>query len=424
MGGKMKLAVVCGEAPVPRETFLRRDIAVLQTRFDVRVFGLARRAPTLRNLPLLAGHPLRGALALALRLRTVREVADYVADGGAILAHFAWTTADIAAAAARLSGRPWFCFVHAWDVFTRPAAELRRRTATAARVVACSRAAADALATAGIDRARTSVIHHAVFPVRSSEFSVLSSQFSVLSSQFSVQSSQFTPKNRNQELGTRNQELGTWNQELPPRPSAVVAVGRLVEKKGFDTLLRAWPEVVRALPGARLRIVGDGPCAARLRHLAESLGGRDAPIDFAGALSEEDALRAIAASDLFVLPSRRLANGDRDGIPNAVLEAMALGVPVVTTNAGAAGEAVTDNVSGLLLPSPATPGALASAIVRLARDDALRATLARNAAAVVREHFSADGYLDSVSDLLAPLRARIGTRQVPQAPDAHPGSPE
>ena len=431
MGGKMKLAVVCGEAPVPRETFLRRDIAVLQTRFDVRVFGLARRAPTLRNLPLLAGHPLRGALALALRLRTVREVADYVADGGAILAHFAWTTADIAAAAARLSGRPWFCFVHAWDVFTRPAAELRRRTATAARVVACSRAAADALATAGIDRARTSVIHHAVFPVRSSEFSVLSSQFS-------VQSSQFTPKNRNQELGTRNQELGTWNQELgtrnqelgtrnqelPPRPPAVAAVGRLVEKKGFDTLLRAWPEVVRALPGARLRIVGDGPCAARLRHLAESLGGRDAPIDFAGALSEEDALRAIAASDLFVLPSRRLANGDRDGIPNAVLEAMALGVPVVTTDAGAAGEAVTHNVSGLLLPSPATPGALASAIVRLARDDALRATLARNAAAVVREHFSADGYLDSVSDLLAPLRARIGTRQVPQAPDAHPGSPE
>ena len=106
------------------------------------------------------------------------------------------------------------------------------------------------------------------------------------------------------------------------------------------------------------------------------------------------------AADLLVLPSRRLANGDRDGIPNAVLEAMALGVPVVTTDAGAAGEVVADGATGLLLPSPATPEALASAIARLARDGALRATLSRNAAALVRERFTAAGYLDAVSNCL------------------------
>ena len=80
---------------------------------------------------------------------------------------------------------------------------------------------------------------------------------------------------------------------------------------------------------------------------------------------------------------------------------MALGVPVITTDAGAAGEAVADNVSGLLLPSPATPDAIASAIVRLARDGALRATFAKNAADVVREQFSSADYLESVSALLA-----------------------
>ena len=362
----MKLAVVCAEAPEPRETFLRRDIAALRTRFDVRVFGLSRRLPTLAGAALLRAFPPRAALSLAIRLRTVREIADYVADGGAILAHFAWTTADIAAAASRLSGRPWLCFVHAWDVFTRPAGELRRRTATASCVVACSQGAADACAAAGIDRAKIAVVHHAL-----PDFSTLRP---------------FPP---------------ATDPPVATRPFTAVAVGRLVEKKGFDILLRAWPAVRDALPDARLRIIGDGPCAPSLHHLAGDMCGRDGSVEFAGALPEDETLQAIAAADLLVLPSRRLANGDRDGIPNAVLEAMALGVPVVTTDAGAAGEVIADGATGLLLPSPATPEMLAAAIVRLVRDESLRATLSCNAAAVVRDHFSAATYLDALSRLLS-----------------------
>lgn len=365
MRGEMKLAVVCAEAPEPRETFLRRDIAALRTRFDVRVFGLARRLPTLAGATLLRAFPPRAALSLALRLRTVREIADYVADDGAILAHFAWTTADVAAVASRLSGRPWFCFVHAWDVFTRPAGELRRRTATASHVVACSQAAADACAAAGIPPAKITVIHHAL-----PDFSTL-----------------------------RPCDLAT-DRPAATRPFTTVAVGRLVEKKGFDILLHAWPAVRDARPGARLRIIGDGPCAPSLHRLADEVDAPGGAVEFAGALPENETLQAIAAADLLVLPSRRLANGDRDGIPNAVLEAMALGVPVVTTDAGAAGEVVADGATGLLLPSPATPEALASAIARLARDGALRATLSRNAAALVRERFTAAGYLDAVSNCL------------------------
>ena len=380
----MRIAVVCSEAPTPRETFLRRDIAALRTRHEVRVFGLARRISAWRLLTLLRTHPFREALSLALRLRTAREIAGYVADGGVIFAHFAWTTADVAAAASQLSGRPWFCFVHAWDVFTRPAAELRRRTATAACIVACSQAAANVCAAAGIDRDRIAVIHHAV---------------SVQSSEFKVQSSNPRPQTRNQELRTMNHEPST-SRPTAMRPLAVIAVGRLVEKKGFDTLVRAWPAVARTLPGATLRIVGEGPCDASLRRLAREVCDRDGAIDFAGALSEKDTLRAIASSDMLVLPSRRLPDGDRDGIANVILEAMALGVPVVTTDASAAGEVVEDGISGLLLPHPVAPDSLSAAIARLAKDEKLRATLADNAHAVVSEEFSSDTYLSAIEKLL------------------------
>ena len=381
----MRIAVVCSEAPTPREAFLRRDISTLRTRHEVCVFGLNRRAPVPSLLPLLRHHTVREAVSLAFRLRTAREIADFVADNGVIFAHFAWTTADVAAAASQLAGRPWYCFVHAWDVFTRPAAELRQRTATATRIIACSQAAANACAIAGIDRDRIVVIHHAV--------SVQSSEFKVQSSEFKVQSSEFNSK-------TRNQEPGTRNQELPTRPLAAIAVGRLVGKKGFDTLVRAWPAVVRKVPGATLRIVGEGPCAASLRRLARKVCGRDDAIDFQGALPEDDALRAIASSDMLVLPSQRLPNGDRDGIANVILEAMALGVPVVTTDAGAAGEVIEDGISGLLLAHPAAPDSLSAAMVRLAEDENLRTAIADNARAIVREKFSSDAYISAIEELL------------------------
>ena len=174
-----------------------------------------------------------------------------------------------------------------------------------------------------------------------------------------------------------------------------------MEKKGVDTLIAAWPAVVAAVPGARLRIVGDGPCGAALRRLASSLNVAAAQsIAFAGALAEDETLRAIAGADMLVLPSRRMADGDRDGIPNVVLEAMALGVPVVTTDAGAAGEVVTDGATGILLPCPAEPDAVASAVIRLARDENLRKTLADNARDLVRERFSPAAYTAAMSALL------------------------
>ena len=110
-------------------------------------------------------------------------------------------------------------------------------------------------------------------------------------------------------------------------------------------------------------------------------------------------LCAVASADMLVLPSRRLPDGDRDGIANVILEAMALGVPVVTTDAGAAGEVIENGVSGQLLPHPTAPDTLSAAIVRLAKDEKLRVTLADNARAVVSKKFSSDAYLVAVEKL-------------------------
>lgn len=333
-----KVAVICGKAPIPDETFIRREIEALRVDCDVKVFGLGWRAPALCRRNAFRGVPLRDAIALIPRSRTIREIASFVAGGGRIIAHFAWRTADIAAAASRLSGMPWECHVHAWDVFTRPLQETRRRLESASAIVACSRMAAEAVASCGIPAERISVSMHPL------------------------------PMDRILALKERRRASAT------DRPFRVIAVGRLVPKKGFDILLRAWPLLpAEILDGARLVIVGDGPEMGRLRALADVPGVPQGSVLFRGGLTEDEALGEMADADIFVLPSRRMPDGDRDGISNAMREAMALGLGVITTDAGAAAEvlrATSDNApipseasaGGLVLHAPVMPAVLAEAI--------------------------------------------------------------
>lgn len=331
---RRKLAVICGHAPVPRESFIRRDLETLSDAFDIRVFGLGKTYPSSAAIPLLRHYPLPTALRLALRLRTIRDIAGFAGNDGLILAHFAWLTADIASAAARLAGCPWLSFVHAWDVFTRPPHETARRLSTAAKIIACSELAAQTVRASGLPENRVEVIHHGI------DFA-----------------------------------------QMPPRrecgKQTVLAVGRLVPKKGFDILLAAWPAVVAAFPQATLKIIGDGPCARQLAKLA-----RQCPpgsVSLAGECGERETLNAIAGATLLVLPSRRMPDGDRDGIANVIVEAMSIGAPVVTTDAGAAGEVVKNGETGILLPSPVTPPDLAGAICSILRDTTAQKRLTENA---------------------------------------------
>jgi glycosyltransferase involved in cell wall biosynthesis len=171
------------------------------------------------------------------------------------------------------------------------------------------------------------------------------------------------------------------------RALRVLSVGRLVAWKGTDLLVRA----VGGLAGVTLDIVGDGPEAAALRALVreQKLAER---VRFHGALVPADTAHLVAASDAFVLPSRY------EGLPHAVLEAMAAGVPVVVTAAGGVPELMRDGETGLLV-EPDT-GAVARAIARLRDDDALRRRLGANAARLVRERFGLRAMIDRTEAIL------------------------
>lgn len=156
-------------------------------------------------------------------------------------------------------------------------------------------------------------------------------------------------------------------------PLRVLAVGRLVEKKGFDVLLEALRSAEARL---ELEIVGDGPERARLEAAAQGL-----PVTFAGTLSRAELAARYAAADVAVFPSRRSAAGDQDGLPVALLEAMGAGCAVIASALPGLDEAVEEGRSGVLVP-PGDAAALARTLRVLADDAELRDSL--GAAARVR----------------------------------------
>ncbi len=157
-----------------------------------------------------------------------------------------------------------------------------------------------------------------------------------------------------------------------------LAVGRHVAQKGFDLLVRAWAEVARALPGARLRIVGDGPLRSAHEQLARELGAADA-IEWLAPTREIERLYRSAA--VFVLSSRY------EGMPLALLEAQALGVPAVSFDCPTGpGEIVTPQTGRLVAPGDVK--ALASALLELLSSKDLRERMGRAAMARSREVFS------------------------------------
>ena len=156
---------------------------------------------------------------------------------------------------------------------------------------------------------------------------------------------------------------------LPTAPT-VTFVGRLVEKKGLDTLLRAWPTVLAAVPAARLDVLGDGPLESLLpihepsvRHVVPHERGR-----------AEQVRDAIRAARVVASPSRTSSTGDSESLLLVNLEAQASGRPVVTTRHGGIPEFVSDNESALIVAED-DADALAVALITTLTDDALATRL-------------------------------------------------
>jgi len=169
-------------------------------------------------------------------------------------------------------------------------------------------------------------------------------------------------------------------------PGRVLSVARLVEKKGLRDLVEACAVLQRrsATAGLQLEVVGGGPMRSELRATAERLGVN---ARFLGPLPQEQVLERYRRAAVYCLPCVVAGSGDRDGLPTSVLEAMALGVPVVTTAVGGLPDAVIDGETGLLVPQH-DPEALAAAIERLLTDGELAARLAAQARRHVEERFA------------------------------------
>jgi glycosyltransferase involved in cell wall biosynthesis len=190
-------------------------------------------------------------------------------------------------------------------------------------------------------------------------------------------------------------EMGTAS------PVRMISIGRLVEKKGFAYLVRACALLRQRGHGFTLGIYGTGPQRDELARLVDALRLGDV-VQLQGSCTQDVLIDRYREADLFVLSPHVLENGDRDGIPNVLMEAMAIGLPVVATTVSGIPELVEHDRSGLLV-SPRDEFALSDALERLLdplHGPALRARLGSGARQRVIERFDAALHLKRMVELL------------------------
>ncbi|MEM7522227.1 MAG: glycosyltransferase family 4 protein, partial [Pseudomonadota bacterium] len=185
-------------------------------------------------------------------------------------------------------------------------------------------------------------------------------------------------------------------------PLTLISVGRMVAKKGYDDLI----EALAALPDDlnwRLVHIGGGPMTAEIKADAAARGIAER-IEWRGKRDQTEVIQALRDADLFVLPSKIASDGDRDGLPNVLMEAASQKLPLLSTAVSAIPEFIEDGVHGRLAP-PGNPGALTLALVELIGDAALRKRFAEAAYVRLSTEFGMDRGIDMLEER---LRAVLG----------------
>jgi colanic acid/amylovoran biosynthesis glycosyltransferase len=189
------------------------------------------------------------------------------------------------------------------------------------------------------------------------------------------------------------QRTGIPLEKFPFRDRAVpknsgwrfVQAGRLIEKKGLPVTLRAFSTFLKRHPSATLTIAGEGPLLHELQRFARELGVSDR-ISFTGFISQEQLREIYYRSHIFLHPSQTGRDGNQEGVPNSLLEAMATGLPVFATEHGGIPEAIENGVSGVLVPERDDEG-LARALLNSAQDPGLLQRIGHAGGSAVRKEF-------------------------------------
>lgn len=388
----MRMACVVGTYPCASETFIEREIAALEARgHSVVVFPLWRskgdkaatppgrpvercsvRAPwgealrmgaSIRWQLYLLGelpHEGRAAWRTLLNRGLAFEMARRMKRLGIarVHAHFASAPSTFGWIAASLARLPFSFAVHARDVFVE-AEFLPDKALAAGRIIACNSAAARRAAERmrRSDGPKIALVPHGLplarYPFRT---------------------------------------------ELPGGEPLILGVGRFVEKKGFAHLVEAIASLRRRGKGIRCWLVGDGPERKAIERQVAQLAIGDA-VDVKGWLSQDELKAAYEKATALAAPSVIARDGDMDGLPNVVLEAAALGVPLVTTGVGGLPDLVRDGETGLVA-KPGDAADLAAKLEAAVADPVAALARARRAREVVEERFDEAKTIPQLLDAL------------------------
>ncbi len=372
----------------PRESFTHESVTQIQANVDYLPETLLRPLPRLmyHNFLLALQKPavyvkaLKIAVQRFLRTRksaTIKHLfqagylVHHLLPGRTIThlhAHFAHSPTSVAMFTSLLSGLPFSFTAHAKDIYTSDPRQLREKLALARFVITCT----------GYNRRHLSQLYDG------EPDSIFHVYHGIDTDLFSV----------NQ--GTR---------PMPAKPYQILTVARLTAKKGLPTVYRALKELhAREIPFEHI-LIGDGEDRQKVLSLIKELG-LNPFTRWLGTQSHDVVLDHYKQAHLFVLGCEVAANGDRDGIPNVMLESMAMGVPVVATAISAIPELVETEKTGLLV-QPGQPKQLADAMIRLLTDAELRPRVISAARQRVMKDFDnkilikqlADIYKSEISEL-------------------------
>nr|WP_242521716.1 glycosyltransferase family 4 protein [Motiliproteus sp. SC1-56] len=397
----MRVALILKGYPRLSETFIAQEIRKLEQRglqltlvslrhpTDKAVHPIHREieAPVLYLPEYLHQEPLRVLAGLLASLRRpsalLRALAPWLRDlvrdpsrnrlrrfGQALVlaaelppgtdwlyAHFIHTPGSVTRYCARLTGLPWSASAHAKDIWTLPAWELREKLAELQWLVTCTQANCDYLQRLSPVPGRVSLVYHGLDFQR------------------------FSPALRDEHSHRNGLKA----------PVELISVGRAVPKKGYRHLLNALAQ----LPGHlhwRLTHIGGGTELPRLQRQAQALGV-DERVRWLGALPQEEVLDYYRQADIFVLASTVVDDGDRDGLPNVLMEAQSQRLCCISTRISGIPELIHDGETGLLVEER-DEDALAAALTRLIADPALRHRLGEAGYHRVTEQFDADRGID------------------------------